>query len=104
GRAGLSEVVAGRTPDPARDRPPRRSARGDHRCRDGCLPRHASGSDPAWSPDGRTVVFVQRHMLVLVGARGGHQRRLVAMLGAVHAPAWSPDGTTVAFASTSRAD
>ena len=57
----------------------------------------ALGSDPGVVPDGRTVVFVHRHTLVLVGARGGHERRLVAMRGAVHAPAWSPDSTTVAY-------
>lgn len=64
----------------------------------------ASGSDPAWSPDGGTVVFVYRHALVVVDAHGGHRRRLVAMRGAVHTPTWSPDGTTVAFAATSHAD
>lgn len=63
-------------------------------------------AEPAWSPDGRTVVFVRSGGTEL-GAlwavdlvTGAERRFFAAALGdAVRHPAWSPDGRYLAFAS-----
>ena len=57
--------------------------------------------DPAWSPDGATLVF--SHLddiwhLYLVNADGSNLREL-ADAGDGWKPAWSPDGSRIAFAS-----
>ena len=63
---------------------------------------------PAWSPDGRTVAFVRRHVRVrpggnavqgppaiyLVGRDGGRARRLTSG----DSPSWSPDGRRLVLA------
>lgn len=63
-------------------------------------------ADPAWSPDGRALVFVSNRErdrdlsalsdLWLMPAKGGKARRLTRHKGEVAAPAWSPDGQQVA--------
>jgi Tol biopolymer transport system component len=60
------------------------------------VPISATGHDPAWSPDGRTIAFVDAG-LWLIPADGGTRRRLVnRILDA--APTWSPDSRRVAYA------
>ena len=66
--------------------------------------------DPAWSPDGRRVVF-QRDFDLLIGpdhrnyevvtikVSGGDERRLTNTPGRDGAPNWSPNGRRVAFDS-----
>ncbi|MGC3998001.1 MAG: Ig-like domain-containing protein [Anaeromyxobacter sp.] len=62
-------------------------------------------ADPAWSPDGTSIVF-QRSGAALFGdlffvspATGAVQRSLVGVPGIQARPAWSPDGRMVAFTS-----
>ncbi|MEE8331962.1 MAG: hypothetical protein V3R84_09335, partial [Acidimicrobiia bacterium] len=54
-------------------------------------------TDPAWSPDGRTIAFTSMrdgdNAVYLMDAGGSNQRRLTA--GAD--PAWSPDGTQIVY-------
>lgn len=56
---------------------------------------------PAWSPDGKTIVFVSDRdgtlHLYAMDADGGNQRRLTDNEFQEAAPAWSPDGTRIAF-------
>lgn len=58
--------------------------------------RLARGAEPAWSPDGRKLVFVRAHDLYVMEADGSHLRRLTRD-GRSTSPAWSPDGKTIAF-------
>src|SRR5215831_13472378 len=52
--------------------------------------------DTAWSPDGKTIVFVSnmsgRNNLWLVPAAGGWPTQLTVSDQRQSAPAWSPDG------------
>lgn len=62
-------------------------------------------TDPAWSPDGSTLVFVRQsvgttHLYkVQVGSVSSSPTRLPidSSVRAVAAPAWSPDGSKIAF-------
>lgn len=58
--------------------------------------------DPAWSPDGRELVYVVSFMgemssLVVVAADGNAARMIPNAGTEVADPAWSPDGTRIAF-------
>src|SRR2546426_8869348 len=65
--------------------------------------------DPAWSPDGRAVAFVQdspgpqevraqvRPQLYVLAIAAGTIRRIATPYAESHDPAWSPDGKAVAF-------
>ncbi|MEU9057899.1 amidohydrolase family protein [Streptomyces sp. NPDC048430] len=58
-------------------------------------------TSPAWSPDGRTLVYVSDRAgaveLWLHDLAGGEQRQLTGLGGSVDVPAYSPDGSTIAF-------
>lgn len=58
-----------------------------------CLP----GRNPAWSPDGLTIVVEVGSGLYMYSPSGGDGVPLTQ--GDARAPAWSPDGREIAFAS-----
>ena len=57
-------------------------------------------TDPALSPDGKTIVFVYETDLWKVASTGGTASRLTAMAGNESLPRFSPDGKWLAFSST----
>jgi Tol biopolymer transport system component len=63
-------------------------------------------SQPAWSPNGREIVFVSSpastsgdYSLDVVAADGGSVRVLTSGIATLDGPSWSPDGKTIAFGS-----
>ncbi|MFL5912256.1 MAG: TolB family protein [Gaiellaceae bacterium] len=58
--------------------------------------RIAGGTDPEWSPDGRSIAFVRDGNLYLVHASGGAERRLTSD-GGNAGPSWAPSGKAIAF-------
>lgn len=59
---------------------------------------------PAWSPDGRRIVFVSggagNRQIFVMNSDGGWQRQLTGPPGESTVPVWSPDGARIAFVST----
>src|SRR5262249_43287928 len=65
-------------------------------------PAAADQSDAAWSPDGRSIAYVENHDgtldLRVVDTKCGEPRVVVAPgVGVCHGPAWSPDGTRLSY-------
>ena len=59
--------------------------------------------DPAWSPDGRRLVFDTGRSLALIDARGSRFRKLEAFSADDGEPAFSPSGSRIAFSGRSGA-
>ena len=62
---------------------------------------HAANYDPAFSPDGRRVVYISvyqgREQLFVMNPDGTHVRQLTHDSADHEDPAWSPDGHTIAY-------
>src|SRR6266545_2513860 len=60
-----------------------------------------SGRHPSWSPDGRTIAFVDRERLWAIPADGGTRRRLSRRkVDEDGTPSWSPDSQRLAYAGS----
>lgn len=80
-----------------------------------------SASSPRWSPDSRSIAYVQSSMgtqessffdlnadrnsdIYVVGADGGTPRKLTTNPGSDTNPAWSPDGSQIAYVAATDAN
>jgi Tol biopolymer transport system component len=55
-------------------------------------------SDPAWSPDGKSAVFIRNRTVEVIDLAGGQTRKLHTAKGfSITSPSWSPDGKSIAF-------
>jgi Tol biopolymer transport system component len=59
-----------------------------------------TGRDPAWSPDGQTLVFGQGPVLNLAASDGTHMHGIFTANGAIISPTFSPDGQRIRFSVT----
>jgi TolB protein len=64
----------------------------------------AGPTDPAPSPDGRSIVFAARGWLWRLDLQTHEARRITRGAGVDSRPAWSPDGKTIAFVRDSGKD
>jgi len=64
-------------------------------------PLTGSGRDASWSPDGRTIAFVDEERLFAIPAAGGARRRLGRRkVDEDGAPSWSPDSRRLVYVAS----
>lgn len=66
------------------------------------LDTHTAQSEPAWSPDGRRIAYVewddeQGSVLKLRAANGGRETVVARSQGMIRQPVFSPDGSRIAY-------
>ncbi len=76
--------------------------------------RDTSDSDPRWSPDGRSLIFIRsvetktragfstRSRILQVPARGGRPIVIRSWPGGIESVAWSPNGLRIAYVAFTR--
>ncbi len=70
---------------------------------DGTETTVATGKDPAWSPDGKTLAFSWKKHIWTVPLQGGEPTQVTQESGVEdEAPAWSGNGDEIAFARTTQ--
>ena len=67
------------------------------------LSRNPSDRSPAWSPDGRRLVFERRGQIYVINGDGTGLRRVTRLLTDAREPAWSPEGRQIVFTREARA-
>jgi serine/threonine protein kinase/Tol biopolymer transport system component len=55
------------------------------------------GSDGAWSPDGKKLVYAKGNDLFVVGSDGSSSQKPITVAGFAFDTAWSPDGKEIRF-------
>jgi Tol biopolymer transport system component len=55
------------------------------------------GQDPAWSPDGTKIAFIDQLSVAVMNADGSGRTAVTHTSDEKHNPAWSPDGNRIAF-------
>jgi Tol biopolymer transport system component len=67
-----------------------------------------SGTDPAWSPDGKMIAFAQQsgghEHLFVANADGSNRRQVTDGTADDEEPSWSPDGKRIVFCSAHGTD
>jgi Tol biopolymer transport system component len=65
------------------------------------LPSFVAATEPAWSPDGRKIAFIEQRSsegtLYVINASGSGARSVIAREFDAGWPSWSPDGRRIAF-------
>ena len=55
-------------------------------------------SSPDWSPDGRSIVFIDSSLdIAVINADGSNEHKLIETPDREVAPRWSPDGTKIVY-------
>ena len=66
-------------------------------------PFHPAPADPAWSPDGRSIAYVDGEDLRIVDVRSGRDRRVKGVRGSrLWLPSFRPDGRAILYTRVAR--